>query len=153
MNKKQFESGKCECKQLTCKKDCKREHTHKTFFCEKCEPEKDKRMFPAPHTLDQGKPIVQSSQRCNPTPEKREWEDELLKSFFVYKLGGKFPDHVGAQNDLINFVAKVEQRAYQKVEAILVDEINICHHENTPTSRLTSAIMKIKALQDGRVKK
>jgi hypothetical protein len=32
---------KCKCKDnpLSCKKDCKRNHTHKTIFCEICEPD------------------------------------------------------------------------------------------------------------------
>ena len=29
---------KCDCKDESCKEDCKRNHTHKRFFCEKCEP-------------------------------------------------------------------------------------------------------------------
>lgn len=47
--------------------------------------------------------------KCFSTPtlteQKGEWEEELLSKFFVYRLGEQFPDHVGAQNDLINWVA------------------------------------------------
>lgn len=33
----------------------------------------------------------------------------------------------------------------KEVEKLIVDEILICHNENTPTSRLTSLINKLKA--------
>jgi hypothetical protein len=29
---------KCNCAEKTCKKGCTRNHTHKGFSCEKCEP-------------------------------------------------------------------------------------------------------------------
>ena len=32
----------------------------------------------------------------------------------------------------------------EKIEKMIVDEILICHQENTPTSRLTSLAMKVK---------
>ena len=35
-------ADKCECKKISCKKECKQNHTHKGFFCEKCEPPADK---------------------------------------------------------------------------------------------------------------
>lgn len=28
----------CTCKEMSCPEDCKNNHTHKTFYCEKCEP-------------------------------------------------------------------------------------------------------------------
>jgi len=31
---------KCDCKKMTCLEDCSKNHTHKTFWCEKCSPEK-----------------------------------------------------------------------------------------------------------------
>jgi hypothetical protein len=34
----------------------------------------------------------------------------------------------------------------EKVNNLIVDEILICHHENTPTSRLTSLVMKLTKL-------
>lgn len=42
---------KCNCEESSCKEDCKRNHTCKTFWCEKCEP-----VYP-------------------PTPQTPEWEE------------------------------------------------------------------------------
>lgn len=33
-----FADDKCNCAEITCKVGCKRNHTHKTFSCEKCNP-------------------------------------------------------------------------------------------------------------------
>ena len=33
------------------------------------------------------------------------WREELVKKFFVYKLTDKFPDHVGAEKELIDFIS------------------------------------------------
>jgi hypothetical protein len=35
---------------------------------------------------------------------KPEWEKEFVSKFFVYKLGGKFPDHVGAEKEAVKFI-------------------------------------------------
>ena len=35
----------------------------------------------------------------------------------------------------------------EEIEQMIVDEILICHKENTPTSRLTSLMMKVKELK------
>ena|SRR3990167_1015304 len=34
----------CDCKKMTCSENCTRTHTHKGFFCEKCEPERYKEL-------------------------------------------------------------------------------------------------------------
>ena len=36
----------CECVKLSCDEYCKKEHTHKHFFCQICEPEKEKSLYP-----------------------------------------------------------------------------------------------------------
>lgn len=33
-----FADDKCNCAEITCKVGCKKNHTHKTFSCEKCNP-------------------------------------------------------------------------------------------------------------------
>jgi hypothetical protein len=35
----------CKCAEAPCGKRCSGKHTHKTFFCEKCEPEACKKMY------------------------------------------------------------------------------------------------------------
>lgn len=59
----------CQCKEMTCKKGCDRNHTHKTFFCEKCEPEACKKMESQPPEktlkhLVTGKTIGTYSEDC-----------------------------------------------------------------------------------------
>ncbi len=34
------EKSECNCKEMSCQKDCNSRHTHKGFFCEKCHPER-----------------------------------------------------------------------------------------------------------------
>ena len=34
----------CNCKEISCKKDCTIKHTHKGFLCEKCEPVADAKL-------------------------------------------------------------------------------------------------------------
>jgi hypothetical protein len=42
---------------------------------------------------------------------------------------------------------EIKKETIEEVEKLIVNEILICHHENTPTSRLTSLIMKLKKLK------
>lgn len=43
---KSIEQKKCFCMAMTCKEDCKKNHTHKDFFCEKCQPERYEETYP-----------------------------------------------------------------------------------------------------------
>lgn len=44
MNKENTNEEECNCKEMSCQKGCARNHTHKGFFCEICEPEACKKM-------------------------------------------------------------------------------------------------------------
>lgn len=99
---------KCECEKGSCLEDCKRNHTHKRFFCEVCEPvvsvkkcyacthPESKTMAcqcPKPH--DYVKPHFRGTQckdKClicttHPTSEKGEWEEEFDKQFVSVARG------------------------------------------------------------------
>lgn len=39
--------------------------------------------------------------------QEEAWERQFLRKFFVYKLGGEFPDHVGAEKEAIDFIAQL----------------------------------------------
>jgi hypothetical protein len=57
-------ANECDCKEMSCKEGCTRNHTHKGFFCEKCEPEMCQETYKAePVTPD-------------PTPAK-EWQSKF----------------------------------------------------------------------------
>ncbi len=60
MNKEQ---EKCNCAEMSCKKDCVQNHTHKGFFCEKCEPLASRKMFP---------------NKLIKTEQEKEWEADAL---------------------------------------------------------------------------
>ncbi len=65
------EQQECNCKESTCIEGCARRHTHKSFFCEICEPEACKQMEPS-----------------QPQPTTDEWT-EFETKFFI--LSGKIP--------------------------------------------------------------
>lgn len=44
LNSSSNQPERCKCAEMTCPKECKAYHTHKSFFCEKCEPEACKKM-------------------------------------------------------------------------------------------------------------
>ena len=50
------------------------------------------------------------------------------------------------KNNLLRMLNKKDKEWKETIEKLIVNEILICHHENTPTSRLTSLINKIKEL-------
>lgn len=56
----QKEQEKCDCKEMSCKKDCKQKHTHKGFFCNICEP-------------------VASSKMLEPSQPKEDWIERVQK--------------------------------------------------------------------------
>ncbi len=53
-----------------------------------------------------------------PQESEENWETQFRNKFFVYKLGGKHPDHVGAEKEAIAFIAdlvvKNFDQGYQK---------------------------------------
>lgn len=44
-----------------------------------------------------------------------DWAKDFVSKFFVYKLGGKFPDHVGAEKEAIAFIESLLRREKCKV--------------------------------------
>lgn len=67
-NNNQDKKKECACKEMTCRTGCTRNHTHKTFFCDKCEPEACKHVY----------------YKSIPTPPVSEWEKKDYE-----KVGGK----------------------------------------------------------------
>lgn len=43
--KPQEEPKKCECKEMSCEADCSRNHTHKEFWCETCQPGRTEEVY------------------------------------------------------------------------------------------------------------
>ena len=62
-------------------------------------------------------------------------------------LGNDFDNYPKANiKDANDFLRQALTQQLEKIEQMIVDEILICHKENTPTSRLTSLMMKIKEI-------
>src|SRR3990167_4552153 len=66
---------KCECAKMTCNEPCPKDHTHKTFFCEKCQPVLDKEL------KETGSIKVTNT----PNPQEKKWKDEYCKKFGLCK--------------------------------------------------------------------
>lgn len=53
-----------------------------------------------------------------PHDSEEEWVKEFKSKFFVYKLGGKFPDHVGAEKEAVEYISKLlkaeGEKSFQK---------------------------------------
>ena len=77
------------------------------------------------------------------TQPKENWEEEF-DELFTFRDWPEALNQHGTKNikSFINsnFISR------EKVEKVITEEILICHQENTPTSRLTSLIMKLKRI-------
>ncbi len=74
-------------------------------------------------------------EECPPPQESEEnWETQFRNKFFVYKLGGKHPDHVGAEKEAIAFIAdlvvKNFDQGYQKGKMESVKIVEECIKSN-----------------------
>lgn len=49
--------------------------------------------------------------------------------------------------ELQNKIDQAKKEALDEIQQLIIDEILICHHENQPTSRLTSLANKIRDLR------
>ena len=49
-------------------------------------------------------PYLLWGNRVPVPPPPEEWREEFTDKFFVYKIGGKFPDHVGGEKEAIKFI-------------------------------------------------
>lgn len=75
---------------------------------------------------------------------------ETLSERFYEDVGAtpKFLISVDRVKDYLNFAIDETLRLRDaEIEKLIVEEINICQREGTPTSRLTSLAMKIKGIQ------
>lgn len=107
-----------------------------TQFCHACEQEAHDMNFPeVKHTC--GKGVLKNNS----------WEEEL------FYLGISYLDDDGEtvrldfnQEELEKFIRQTIKEIIDKIGQLIINEIIICHHENTPTSRLTSLEMNIKKI-------
>lgn len=49
------------------------------------------------------------------TPQQSDWEKEFVGRFFVYKLGAKYPDHVGAEKEAVAFIKSLLQKERERM--------------------------------------
>lgn len=127
----------------------------KRELCDRCGEE---------HTLTQGceyppSPAIKFGELTQ-NKEKKEIEERFYKEFAEKHHGVNYygqeidvlllKDNVNPQpiadfwlKELDSYTNKKLSEAREKIEKILVDEINTAHSENQPTSRLTSAYNRI----------
>lgn len=92
----------CRCKEISCPKDCSRSHTHKTVFCEKCEPEAVKQMYPKVVPQE-----IVSTCLCGKVyhgdcePQVSSWE-QRFDDEFRKRLGGLYDFHTNPQDNVPN---------------------------------------------------
>ena len=78
---------------------------------------------------------------------KNKIEESIQKDLDAGKYGMICSNETTFKNYVFKKLDIQEETILKKVEDLIIKEILICHHENTPTSRLTSLIMKIKKLK------
>lgn len=59
-----------------------------------------------------------------PSSSENNWEKQFTDKFFVYKLGGKHPDHVGAHLEAVEFIRGVIKQAKEEERVLIIDAIN-----------------------------
>lgn len=75
------ESNKCDCVEMSCKKDCTKSHTHKDFFCEKCHsttPNQQKIEAGAKDFAERFLPVMKELAEEETIPS---WEEKYKKQF------------------------------------------------------------------------
>ena len=119
--------SKCNCEEISCKNNCEKNHTHKTFWCEKCHPERY---------------VEEKSQ----SPIKQNWEEDYKKIIVTRGI------EISAQGifvirDFIRSLLSAQSTSFeQKIKSLIVEEINIARSENEKTSCLTSLYNKVSNL-------
>lgn len=98
-----------------------------------------------------GQPLEKHEQCClcdTPAPEKKEeWKIKFVEKFFVYKLGGKFPDHVGAEKEAVIFIQSLleKERKIGKEEGYAEEGIKCYEHcEKTRQQERQRILYKIR---------
>lgn len=77
-------------------------------------------------------------------PFLQEEQERFEKEFCAEKIWVvPSKDNRETIEEIKSFLASHDQRLLDKINDAIVEEINICHSENTPTSRLTSLYNKI----------
>jgi hypothetical protein len=103
------EVDECECKEMTCKEDCDKNHTHKTFWCEKCIKPKEvlgKKIYQCKTFHKDGLP----HKCCEEIgiQEVADWEKEFIK---FYNATPKFREC----EEFISFITKTIAQEKEKI--------------------------------------
>lgn len=87
-----------------------------------------------------------------PSPSTEGWEYRLNDDFDSIFKGcgvGHGRDQVWLHDFIHQFFTDQRHLLGEEIKKLIIDEINICQQEDTPTSRLTSLYMKVLSLLDG----
>lgn len=126
----------CNCKEISCQKDCTRNHTHKGFFCEICEPETYKKVF-----VDNDLTIENRNKEKEKTKESwtDEMKDKLLRfSRYVWQLS----PHNFEDGNATKFKASLEDWVDLEIAPFIKTLLS------TERARLTEALEGMEASYD-----
>ena len=70
--------------------------------------------------------------------------DEKFNRVWLHNGNLPIETYTSCEDDIKSFLRQALTHQRDEFEKMIVDEILICHQENTPTSRLTSLAMKVK---------
>ena len=84
---------------------------------------------------------------------KQNWKKELYDNYSPkdsgYRVGKEFIGSVIIRVEKL--LEEQKEDILSKIDEFIIAEMLICHHENTPTSRLTSLAMKVSKLRKSNV--
>jgi len=118
-------SDECNCKEMSCKVGCERKHTHKGFFCEKCNPPTKEitennweEHYPIPKSYNK---IISEYVEKNDIKGLAEYfrayiEDEVLETKEPMGWEKQCEDvyHTGDLKAWKNLIKQAEERAYDR---------------------------------------
>ena len=131
------EATTCHCKEMSCKEGCTRNHTHKGFFCEKCEPGGGN---VPPYQLPPITQEIQNNSQANITPKLHRdegevqtfktatpeyvsslcgdevqtgWEKKFIATWYCYNLKTGTP--AGAEKEAVAFIKSLLKEQVERI--------------------------------------
>ena len=147
---------KCNCKEMSCDKDCVRSHTHKGFFCETCRPDsysKEEKCkcgakieLGVPHHCNylDGVPIEPINE-----PPQESWEEgfgNLLDRLGIFL---EFDHKEIIMNCISNLLSSEKAQLIQEIIEKLPKEKNKEYAENDLKKAVTPNVIKLLSGQVG----
>ena len=97
------EERKCDCEEISCKEGCLSGHTHKTFWCEKCHPERH-----------EGQVVEDAQER----PWWRTKFEERFKDSFTYGAMTSWEDGLAIASFIDDILAESNRRIAERIKSL-----------------------------------